>query len=133
MAVDREQSISHISRHMTEWFKALEANNEKTIERRCRELLAGKNKLSKLDYPEFFACMLKVKKETWENYLRRCRDKKYEKGRGRISINKSTQEQLDELIKKLDADSYDTLIVALIDAYKKVNRTKNALLKPKRK
>jgi hypothetical protein len=133
MTVDREQSIKHINRHMTEWFKALEANNEKTIGRRCRELLAGKNKLSKVSYPEFIACMLKIKKPAWENYLRRCRDKTYEKGRGRISINKSTQEQLDELRKKLDADSYDTLIVALIDAYKKENRTKSALPKPKRK
>ncbi|MCT7945413.1 hypothetical protein L5M38_22645 [Shewanella sp. SM101] len=133
MLANRKLNFNFINQHMEEWFKALKVHNEQVIERRCRQLLNSKNKLPKEQFAEFQVCIDKVKKPAWENYLRRCRDKKYEKGRGRISINKSTQEQLDELRKKLDADSYDTLIVTLIDTYKKANRTKSALPKPKRK
>lgn len=131
MAADREQSIDHINKHLTEWFKALKANNELTIERKCRKLLVDKSKLFNKDYPKFFVCMQEVKNETWENYLRRCRDKKYEKNRGRISINKSTQKQLDDLKERLGSDSYDTLIIVLIDEYKKVNCNKKTSLKLK--
>jgi CHAD domain-containing protein len=133
MAVEREQSRGHINRHLTEWFKALEANRERAIERRCKELLDGKNKLTKENISEFLECMLKVKKNTWDNYLRRCRDVKYEKDRERISIRKSTNDQLNQLKEKLSIDSSDKLIVKLIDAYKQIHSTKKTLTKSMKK
>ncbi|MEL4342211.1 hypothetical protein AAEH92_15940 [Shewanella xiamenensis] len=117
MASGRKVACKFISTHLVEWFKALEVNNEQALNKRCKQILGESRKLTKTKFEEFRECIDKVSQPTWENFLRRCRDKEYEKNRGRVTVKKTTVAKLDELRDELRLDSNDALILKLIEAY----------------
>lgn len=136
MASNRRVNFDFINIHLPEWFKALKSNEEHSILLCCEKLLEGRGKLRKANYKEFQKCIEQVKKTTWENFLRRCRDKKYEGGRSRTSIKKSTFKLLDNLRAELEIDSNDTLILKLVESYQnsRANGNEDKLIpKPKTK
>lgn len=132
MASGREVSHQSISAHLVEWFKALEVNDEKVLYKRCEQILGESRKLTKTKFKEFRECIDKVSQPTWENFLRRCRDKEYEKTRGRVTVKKSTVAKLDELRDELRLDSNDALILKLIETYE-ISKTSVEVHKPKPK
>lgn len=132
MASGREVSHQSISAHLVEWFKALEVNDEKVLYKRCEQILGESRKLTKTKFKEFRECIDKVSQPTWENFLRRCRDKEYEKTRGRVTVKKSTVAKLDELRDELRLDSNDALILKLIETYE-ISKTSVKVHKPKLK
>lgn len=119
MAAIRKKTPDFVYSHKNEWMKALEVHKERTILQRCQTILSGKGKLSKGKAEELQKCILEVGQPAWENFLRRCRDKDYEKNRERISISKSTFNRLEGLSKELGIDSNDALIIKLMDLYSK--------------
>lgn len=132
MASGRKVSPQFISAHLVEWLKALEVNDEKVLYKRCEQILGESRKLTKTKFEEFQECIDKVSQPTWENFLRRCRDKEYEKTRGRVTVKKSTVAKLDELRDELRLDSNDALILKLIETYE-ISKTSVEAHKPKLK